>query len=247
MALSTKARKRLELMLTSRVQAAELADAIDAGAPVPFTLTVSCDTAGVAGNKTITGDGVSTCATLIGAGYTIAAGGATILRHGVAVAIAGGLDAIAAAFNGTINVEGGGTDTLTVVCSTPGVAGNISITGDGLTDCATLIGAGYNITAGGAVILKNGDVVNIAGGADAVAASFNGSTYAEGPAVSAFSAKLKKRLIVGLANKLVAQQVEAIVVQRVGNLTDKARGVIRAAVAHKVIGNEIADAIDLCS
>lgn len=75
--------------------------------------------------------------------------------------------AIAASYNGLFNVEGGGTDTLTVVCATPGAAGNKTITGDGVKTCATLIGAGYTITAGGAVVLKSGDEIVITGGYDA--------------------------------------------------------------------------------
>lgn len=66
-----------------------------------------------------------------------------------------------ASYNGSINVYGGGTATLTVTCDTLGITGNKTITGDGINTCSTLIGAGYTISAGGSVILKTGDKVII--------------------------------------------------------------------------------------
>lgn len=79
-----------------------------------------------------------------------------------------GVTGVAASFDGIINVQGGETDTLTVSCDTTGTAGNKIITGTGTDTCATLIGAGYTITAGGAVILKSGDEVSIVGGINQV-------------------------------------------------------------------------------
>ena len=71
-----------------------------------------------------------------------------------------------ASYDGLINVEGGGTDTLTVVSDTPGIASNKTIYGDGTLTCSQLIGAGYTITAGAATVLQNLDVVNITGGSE---------------------------------------------------------------------------------
>lgn len=150
------------------------------------TLTCSADVGGIAGNKTVVGDGILSFTALIGAGFTASAGGAEIPGNGVSMTLAGGINAIpavAASYNGLINVEGGGTATLTVVCDVAGLAGDTTITGDGLTDCATLIGAGYTVSAGGAVILKENDVVSITGGANlipAVAATFSGARVVAG-------------------------------------------------------------------
>jgi len=81
--------------------------------------------------------------------------------------------AVKSSFDGTVNLEGGGTFTLTVEADVAGVAGDKQIVGDGVSDCDTLIGAGYTVSAGGASILKDLDVVEISGGVDA--ASSNGT------------------------------------------------------------------------
>lgn len=60
-----------------------------------FTLTVEADSAGAAGNDSITGNGTDDCSTLIGAlteSYTISSGGANILANGETVEISGGQD-----------------------------------------------------------------------------------------------------------------------------------------------------------
>lgn len=102
---------------------------------------------------------------------TVTGSGITGLITQAKTNLSGGIDGVAASFSDEINVEGGGTDTLTVVCDDTGVAGNKNITGDGTSDLSTLIGAGYTISAGGTLVLKSGDIVHIAGGVNAIAAS----------------------------------------------------------------------------
>jgi hypothetical protein len=178
--ISSLANKKLGKLIQEAIYELQ----VEFGANKLVTFTAQANANGIAGNLTFTGDGLSAFSALIGGAYTASAGGDRIPSLGQIMIFAGGINdtpAVAASYNGSINVEGGGTATLTVVCDTAGIAGNTSITGDGLTDCATLIGAGYTISAGGAVILKNGDVVNIAGGADFIAgakASFTGNRSA---------------------------------------------------------------------
>lgn len=182
MALSAKARKRLELVMNSRQSAQEVADQIDLGPPVTAVaasytgtptgcatpVTIDADVAGTAGNVTLTGDGASTIAQLI------------------------------TAWNAA-----NPTNTLTVS------AGDDSQTPDNLAPIA------------------------LSGGIDAVVKT-------------AFSAKTKKRLQIGLANRLVALEVEATVMG--GDvLGAKARRVLIVAMAHKALGTELADAIDACA
>jgi hypothetical protein len=93
------------------------------------------------------------------------------------VSVSGTIPAVKAAYNGSINVEGGGTDTLTVEANVAGLAGNKSIVGNGSDSCTVLIGAGYTISAGGAVILKSGDTVLISGGNNAGEYAVNDNMY----------------------------------------------------------------------
>lgn len=64
--------------------------------------------------------------------------------------------------------------TLTSSADTGGVAGNITVVGDGVTDFSTLLGAGFTASAGGAEVPSLNTTITLAGGVDAIASTFSG-------------------------------------------------------------------------
>lgn len=202
MSLSNRTRKVMKAAIRSKKYAKEICDGIDLG-PSPavkasfsglvdlangsFTLTVSADVAGAAGNDSIIGDGISDCDTLIGAlpeAYTVSAGGSEILGAGITVNIIGGLDAVEAQFSGQVT---GMTTDVTIDADVAGVAGNVTLVADSISDIDDLIAAWNIANPANTVTLSLGDGsqvptadITLSGGADAVAASFNGLTQSEG-------------------------------------------------------------------
>ena len=130
-------------------------------------VTIDADVAGVAGDVTLTADSITDIDGLILAHNTANPGNALTLSAGdgsqiptADIVLAGGVDEV--------------SFTLTVEADVAGAASNDSITGDGASDCAALIGAlteAYTISAGGASIPANGEIVSISGGADLISSS----------------------------------------------------------------------------
>lgn len=147
------------------------------------TLTCAANAGGVAGNKTVVGDGIKTFTTLIGAGWTASAGGSEKPGIGVSIAIAGGVNSIPATFG---QFSGSVTGFAGVVnANVAGVAGNVTLTADSITDIDALIAAHNLAFPANTLTLGSGlgtqvpeeDIV-LSGGAalvPAVAASFSGS------------------------------------------------------------------------
>lgn len=118
-------------------------------------VTITADVIGNTWNTTLFGDGIKTLTELVPAGYTITGDGSQIPALGYG-----------------FNITGGTSYTLQfadieITADTAGAAWNKIITGDGVTDITTLVGAGYTITNGTA-ILYNGHTVQISGGRAAV-------------------------------------------------------------------------------
>ncbi len=80
--------------------------------------------------------------------------------------------AVKASFDNTVDVEGAPAAVI-ITADVAGAASNDSITGDGSSDVDTLVAAlpeSYTVSVGGTVVPANGEVMDIDGGLDAVAA-----------------------------------------------------------------------------
>ena len=159
-----------------------------------ITIAIEADVAGVAGNTTITGDGIDDIATLLGAGYTVAGGNGTkILEFGEIVELEGGADVV-------LNTS----TSVTIIANTPGVAGNIVLTGDGNT-IEDLIPATHTLKSGdGTQILKTGETVDITGGA----ASGTGQWISYTPAVEVNT--YAKRFVYAFKKYIVVPKLQTL-------------------------------------
>lgn len=114
------------------------------------TLTATADSAGAAGNQTVTADGVQDFDTLIGAGWTSSAGGTEIPKLGTVIVFAGGADAVKA----HLLSQG-----VTYTAKTTGTGGNsysVEVIDSGVG------GLAYTELAGALTIDLGGDVVTAA-------------------------------------------------------------------------------------
>jgi hypothetical protein len=182
------------------------------------SVEIEADVAGVAGNKTVTGNGTDTLTVLVGAGYTIVGDGTQIPDNGVQIAIVGGADIVT---NTSTSVS--------ILANTAGLAGNKVVTGNGTDTLATLVGAGYTITGDGTQIVKSGSTVNIAGGADA--ASLTWDAYVAATAVNTY----KKRFIYAVKNHII---IPKLVSYFGSNLTTQERSDIADDLI-TIVGNNI--------
>lgn len=151
------------------------------------TIILTADTPGIAGNSILlTGNGVDDLADLVDAWNTAHPTNTVTLTTGDTTWVPSNAQAMQLANGSDITPQ---TDTVTVECNQAGVAGNVTITGDGtktITELFTeLAPLTFNITAGGALVLKTGSTIILAGGAaaslqwDAYTAADTVNTYAK--------------------------------------------------------------------